>query len=160
MIWNLTHLSNPYFPYNTTAPVNTWWNENSTPPSEPFSATTWNVQTLGDNFGVTLDSTGNIYVAATRIYGTANASSLGTGTPNARAGVIAKLANATGTPSLFVQLPNDGNGIGNVYFDCGCQSVLATNFYDGLIYEMDANGNIAYTWDHGANLATAVDLLR
>ncbi len=73
--------------------------------------------------------------------------------------MIAKLANGTGTPSLFVQLPNDGNGIGNVYFDCGCKSLLATNFYDGLIYEMDANGNIAYTWDHGANLATAVDLL-
>lgn len=159
MIWNLTHLSSPYFPYNTTAPVDIWWNENSTPASEPFSATTWNVSTLGDNYGVTLDNNGNIYVAATRIYFTSRASTLGTGTANQRAGVIAKLANGTGTPSLFVQLPNDGNGIGNVYFDCGCKSVLATNFYDGLIYEMDANGNIAYTWDHGANLATAVDLL-
>ena len=159
MIWNLTHLANPFFPYNTTAPVNTWWHETSSPPSEPFSATTWDTKTLGDNFGVTLDNLGNIYVAATRVYGTANASSLGTGTANQKAGVIAKLANGTGTPSLFVQLPNDGNGIGNVYFDCGCKSVLATNFYDGLIYEMDANGNIAYTWDHGANLASAVDLL-
>ena len=158
MIWNLTRLSSPYFPYNTTAPVGTWWNEKSSPPSQPFSAKTWDTRTLGDNFGVTLDNNGNIYVAATRVYGSANASSLGSGTPNQKAGVIAKLANGTGTPTLFVQLPNDGNGIGNVYFDCGCKSVLATNFYDGLIYEMDANGNIAYTWDHGANLATAVDL--
>ncbi len=158
MIWNLTRLSSPFFPYNTTAPVNTWWHESSTPPSEPFSATTWSTKILGDNFGVTLDNLGNIYVAATRVYGTANPSSLGSGTNNQKAGVIAKLANGTGTPTLFVQLPNDGNGIGNVYLDCGCKSVLATNFYDGLIYEIDANGNIAYTWDHGANLATAVDL--
>lgn len=162
MIWNLTHLSSPYFPYNTTAPKDIWWNENPPlgyPPSEPFSAKTWDTATLGDNFGVTLDNIGNIYVAATRQYFTKNPSSLGNGTPNQKAGVIAKLANATGTPSLFVQLPNDGNGIGNVYFDCGCNSVFATNFYDGLIYEMDANGNIAYTWDHGANLGTAVDLM-
>jgi hypothetical protein len=159
MIWNLTNLSSPYFPYNFTAPLNKWWHESSSPPSEPFSAKTWDTNTLGDNFGVTLDNLGNIYVAATRIYGTANPSSLGHGAPNQKAGVIAKLANETGTPTLFVQLPNDGNGIGNVYFDCGCKSVLATNFYDGLIYEMDANGNIAYTWDHGANLGTAVDLL-
>ncbi len=83
MIWNLTHLSSPYFPYNTTAPVDTWWHESpySSPPSEPFSAKTWDTKTLGDNFGVTLDNLGNIYVAATRIYFTKRASSLGNGTP-------------------------------------------------------------------------------
>lgn len=146
VIWDL-HTKNG-------VPLNTWWN----PPY--YSDPSWTVGNLGDVFGATLDGQGNIYVAATRSYSSANVGALTgiTGTANQRAGQIYKIANASGAPTGFAQLPNDGNGIGNIYYDCEFNSLYATNFYDGLIYRMNAAGTPQpIKWDHGANLPSATD---
>ncbi|MHB8272577.1 hypothetical protein [Bradyrhizobium sp.] len=151
MIWDL-HIKNG-------APLNSWWNPTSLPPTNYYSDPRWTDGFLGDVFGETLDGKGNIYVAATTVYGTGKVGSLATASTNPpKAGQIYKLANFTGTPTAFVQLPNDGNGIGNIYYDCEFDSLYATNFYDGLIYRINAAGNIQpIQWDHGANLPSATD---
>jgi hypothetical protein len=158
VIWDL-HIKNG-------APLDTWWNPpgsspQSVPPTQYYSDPSWNVGNLGDVFGATLDGSGNIYVAATTSYGSANIGSLAvpsTNTPLQKAGQIYKIANGTGVPAAFVQLPNNGNGLGNLYYDCEFNSLYATNFYDGLIYRMNAAGVIQpIQWDHGLNLPSAVD---
>jgi hypothetical protein len=146
-------------------PLNSWWNPGSTPPTQYYSDPSWNVTNLGDVFGATLDGKGNIYVAATTVYGggkvgtSAPAGTTGiTGTNPAKAGQIFKIANGTGVPTAFVQLANDGNGIGNLYYDCEFDSLYATNFRDGLIYRVNAAGTVQpIKWDHGFNLPSATD---
>jgi len=145
-------------------PLNSWWNPpgstpQSNPPTHYYSDPSWNVANLGDVFGATLDGQGNIYVAATTSYGSANVGALASpATPAQKAGQIYKIANGTGVPTPFVQLPNDGNGLGNLYYDCGFNSLYATNFRNGLIYRMNAAGAIQpVTWDHGLNLPSATD---
>ena len=77
---------------------------------------------------------------------------------NEKHGVIYKIVNGTGLPTQFAHLPNpNGAGLGNVTFDCVHQKFYASNFDDGLIYELDLNGNILNTWDHGQERSTAHD---
>jgi hypothetical protein len=155
VIWDL-HIKNG-------APLNSWWNPpgsnpQSNPPTHYYSDPSWNVSNLGDVFGATLDGKGNIYVAATTSYGSANVGSLATGSALQKAGQIYKIATGTGTPTAFAQLPNNGNGLGNIYYDCEFDSLYATNFHTGLIYRMNAAGVIQpITWDHGTNLPSATD---
>jgi hypothetical protein len=157
VIWDL-HTKNG-------VPLNTWWNPGSTPRTDYYSDPSWNVVNMGDVFGATLDGKGNIYVAATTVYGggkvgtSAPTGTTGiTGTNPQKAGQIFKIANGTGVPSAFVQLPNDGNGIGNLHYDCEFDSLYATNFRDGLIYRVNAAGTIQpITWDHGNKLPSATD---
>jgi hypothetical protein len=153
-------------------PFDTWWTTTN-PPSNPttryFSDPTWNYKNLGDVFGQTLDDKGNIYVAATAVYGSGSwpfaagnqVGSIATGGSAAKnAGQIYKIPSntATPTPVAFALLPSDANGIGNLHYDCDFASLYATNFYDGLIYRIDATGVIQpLQWDHGANLASATD---
>jgi|GEM_PF-6362275 outer membrane protein OmpA-like peptidoglycan-associated protein len=139
VVWNLA---------NRPAPVNTWWNPGSLPvATQYYSDPRWDAAHLGgDVFGLTLDSHGNIYVASTAIYGTP------------ATGQIYKIANGTGTPSPFgAALPNSSNGLGNLAYDCKYDSFYVTDFYDGLIYRLDASGVQMSTWNHGLNLPTAVD---
>jgi hypothetical protein len=158
VIWDL-HIKNG-------APLNSWWNPGSTPPTHYYSDPSWNVTNLGDVFGATLDGQGNIYVAATTSYGSANVGASAptgitgvTGTPAQKAGQIYKIANGTGVPTAFAQLLNDGNGLGNLYYDCEFNSLYATNFDTGLIHRINAAGAIQpITWDHGANLPSATDV--
>jgi hypothetical protein len=151
MIWDL-HIKNG-------APLNSWWNPNSIPATNYYSDPRWTDGFLGDVFGETLDGKGNIYVAATNVYGSGKVGSLAPGNTNPpKSGQIYKIANGTGDPTAFAQLPNDGNGIGNIYYDCEFDSLYATNFYNGLIYRIDSLGNIKpIQWDHGANLPSATD---
>lgn len=142
----------------------TWWTTAyppSNPPTQYFSDPTWNFKNLGDVFGQSLDGKGNIYVAATTAYGNYKVGGLATGsTTQQSTGQIYKIPSntATPTPVPFALLPNDGNGIGNIHYDCDFDSLYATNFYDGLIYRMNAAGTIQpIKWDHGTNLPSATD---
>lgn len=152
MIWDLTNHSG--------APLDTWWTTTSIPKTTPYSHVDWTDAKLGEVFGVTLDGLGNIYVAATRIYGSNKVGSLTTGTNAAKAGQIYRLANGTGAPSAFGSpLPQGsaGEGIGNIYYDCEYNSLYATNFFNGLIHRLSAAGlQQPNAWDHGLNLPTAV----
>jgi hypothetical protein len=154
MIWDLT--------YQSAAPLNQWWdatNPTGFPPTHPYSHPDWTVYKLGNVFGLTLDDSGNIYVAATSIMGSGARGSLGAGVGNAQRGNIYKLQNGSGAPVQFALLPQGplGEGLGNLDYDCGHRSLYASDFFDGLVYRIDATG-IAQpnAWDHGLNLPTAI----
>jgi hypothetical protein len=91
----------------------------------------------GAVFGITLDSDGNIYVAATRVYGN-------TSTP----GTIYRVDGVTAAVSVLVDLPNNGPGLGNINYDCNSETIYASNHEDGRIYQVDLNGNIVSTYRH------------
>ncbi|MEP7339044.1 MAG: putative Ig domain-containing protein [Acidobacteriota bacterium] len=156
-----------------TAPIDMNWTTTSVlpPPTMIYHHPAWTRAQLGDVFGLTLDNIGNTYVAASTVYGyvssttTAHVGSLGGGT-----GGIYRIANGTGTPSVFVGtdnvatwgsnnlLPNTGPGLGNIHYDCAHDRFYASNFEDGMIYRIRnvaGVGQVIDRWDHGANLPTA-----
>jgi hypothetical protein len=104
---------------------------------------TWTLDNLGKIFGLTLDSDGNIYVAATTAYGA-----------NPNPGVIKRIDGTTGEITPFATLPNSGPGLGNINYDCVSQTIYASNFEDGRIYQIDMNGEIVSTYHHGSATAT------
>jgi Big-like domain-containing protein len=149
MIWDLTNQG--------SAPLDTRWYQGSLPwPTQPYSHPQWDVGTLGDVFGLTLDHIGNIYVAATRIYGSNYSGLPATGLVPARAGRIYKIDAVTGVPVLFAQLGNDNNGLGNLDYSRLHNSLYVSNFWDGLITRIDMTGMPKGSWDHGLNLPSAV----
>ncbi len=97
----------------------------------------------GAVFGLTLDSAGNIYVAATRVYGS-------TSTP----GTIYRVDGITGMVSVLVDLPNLGTGLGNINYDCVSETIYASNHEDGRIYQVDLSGNIISTYRHSTGSVT------
>lgn len=161
-IWDLKN--------QATAPLGTVWNSSSTPATSRYDHPAWVTSELGDVFGLTLDSTGNIYVASTRIYTTNNIGSplISPGTTPGK-GDIYKLDAFSGQPTRFVQtlvsptfissspnkIPNMGAGLGNITYSCEHNSLYVSNFETGEIYRINSAGQIQSVWDHGLNLATA-----
>jgi hypothetical protein len=92
---------------------------------------------LGKNFGLTLDSEGNMYLAATTVWG-ANS------TPNQ----IKRIDAVTGEITVFTTLPNNGPAFGNINYDCVSESFYISNHEDGRIYQVDLDGDIVSTYDH------------
>ncbi len=103
----------------------------------------WVQQNLGKVFGLTLDSDGNIYVAATTVYG-------GTPWPNK----IRKVDAVTGAISDFATLPNNGPGFGNLNYDCISESIYVSNHEDGRIYQLDMMGQTLSTFRHADKTVT------
>lgn len=126
----------------------------------PSGPQDWSKNNLGSVFGVTLDDTGNIYVAHSSAYGWGffGADQLGAlGGANA-AGAIYKINSATGIPSFFANLPNafitgcSGSecypGLGNIHFSCAHKTFYVSNHEDGCIYALDTTGNVIASWRH------------
>ncbi len=118
-------------------------------PINRYSDPSWTGQDttdLGSVFGITLDRDGNIYVTASTSHHQDNEGSCGWG------GVY-KIDAVTGAFSCFASLPNtiiNGPvGLGNISYDCEHDQFFVTNFEDGKIYRLDANGNAVGTFDHG-----------
>jgi hypothetical protein len=117
----------------------------------------WTNAKIGGVFGVTLDSAGNIYVAATTLYFT---KSVGIGNSH---GSIYKIANGTGAVTLLVNLPAsavgtpNAAGLGNIAYDCNTRTLFATSLDTGRIYQINpTTGAIVATFDHGLSLSTPV----
>lgn len=92
----------------------------------------WTKPNLGQLFGLTLDSDGNIYVAATTVYGANPA-------PN----TIKEIDGKTGKISVFATLPNNGRVRQHQHgFAIGGP---ASNHEDGRIYQIDMTGTVVST---------------
>jgi uncharacterized repeat protein (TIGR01451 family) len=102
----------------------------------------WTMKNLGTIFGVTLDQSGNIFVAATSAY---NGDYYPSGS-----GTIYRIDGATGAISIFAQLPNFQDpllviqnypneawpALGDVAYDCRFRQFFVTNLEDGKIYRL------------------------
>jgi hypothetical protein len=140
-------------------PLDSWWNPTSAPPTAYYSHGSWNKTNLGDLFGMTIDNGGNIYVAATSIYSGPVGGGLSSGVGQQKMGQIYKISNGTAAPTAFRLLPNSGAGLGNLHYNCERNSLYVSDWDTGLIFQLTnaAGGATLSTWDHGANLASAVD---
>lgn len=162
VIWDLTKQN------LSGVPLGTQWSSTSNPATDSYSHPAWTMANLGDVFGLTLDGSGNIYVASTRVYGSANLGSavVTPGTPGPAD--IYKLNGMTGSVTRFVQtanapiytsgnkIPNTGAGLGNIHFSCDYDKFYVSNFEDGKIYRIDAAGAILNLFDHGQSLQTPI----
>ena len=108
-----------------------------------YNHPSWTMDSLGLIFGITLDSDGNIYVAATTVYG-----------PNANPSVIKRIDSVTGEITVFATLPSSGPGLGNLNYDCVSQTIYVSNFEDGRIYQLDMTGAIVSTFHHASASVT------
>jgi hypothetical protein len=98
---------------------------------------------LGKNFGVTLDSYGNIYLAATTVWGA-----------NSTPGQIKRIDAITGEITVFATLPNNGPAFGNINYDCVSETFYVSNHEDGRIYQLDMDGDIVSTYKHSTGNVT------
>lgn len=126
----------------TNAPKGTEWVS-----VQRYSHPTWVGGNLGQVFGVAIDDSFNIYVAATSVYGKHNYGYGG-------AGAIYRLDAKSGNVTLFATLPNFKDptenyepGLGNICFDKKHKQFFVTNFEDGKIYRLDYFGKILDTFD-------------
>ncbi len=103
----------------------------------------WTETELGRIFGLTLDSDGNIYVAATTVYGAIAA-------PDK----IRKIDGVTGQITDFATLPNNGPAFGNLNYDCVSETIYVSNHEDGYIYQLDMNGNVVSAYHHATQTVT------
>ena len=103
----------------------------------------WKAATLGKKFGLTLDSDGNIYLAATTVY-------YNSPFPNK----IHKIDTITGAISEFATLPNNGPAFGNLNYDCVSETIYVSNHEDGRIYQLDMNGQVLSTYRHSDKTIT------
>jgi hypothetical protein len=98
---------------------------------------------LGKNFGLTLDSEGNMYLAATTVWGA-----------NSTPGEIKKIDAVTAEITVFATLPNSGPAFGNINYDCVSETLYVSNHEDGRIYQVDMDGDIVSTYDHATGDVT------
>ncbi|MEZ4381313.1 MAG: hypothetical protein R3A79_08180 [Nannocystaceae bacterium] len=103
-----------------------------------YNHPSWTSATFGGFvYGVTIDSDGAIYVAATTVYGA-----------NAAPGRIIKVDPKTGEAATFAELPNSGPAFGNLNYDCYSESIYVTSHEDGRIYQLDKSGDVVSTYRH------------
>ena len=164
VIWDLTN--------QATAPTGVQWTVGAGQ-TNFYTHPDWTQAKIGDVGGITLDSSGNIYLAATRMYGFNNIGSSSIMPGNPGNGDVYKINGNTGTASRLVQttpantytsgnkLPNTGPGLGQITLVCDYNVLLVSNFEDGKIYQIDPNtGNILGKYDFGQNLPSALPTSR
>ena len=143
--------------FNSIAPIGADWNDPGLGVNQvaAINPTMWNVNDIGQIFGIALNKTGGIYLSATDIYtyDAAAISAFGTSggrsgiyftdinTPNVTSTLVTTLLANTGNTVGTNQIPNNGgfgNSIGNIAFDKKNNQLFATNLEDGRIYRIDA----------------------
>jgi hypothetical protein len=100
----------------------------------------------GGIFGITLDSYGNIYVAASSMWS-------GNTTP----GNIYMIDKNSAEISIFATLPNNGPAFGNLNYDCVSQTIYVSSHEDCRVYQVNMNGTIRSTYHHATQDVTVGD---
>ncbi len=121
---------------------------------------TWNGDSLGTVFGLTLDEYGNIFVTHTSCYSQDQIGQVF----GAAAGAVYRIDAVTGAITTFSVLPNIVDpsvtpttealpGLGNITYDCTHKQFFVTNLEDGKIYRIKpvgvngATGTVVETFD-------------
>ena len=135
----------------------------------------WHVDSIGNVFGITMDRSGNTYLAASSNYGAdylavaaiLRYGEIGGGAEDlAAAGTVYRIDGLTGQASVFAVLPQQefsfthpacetgvpidrvtGPGLGNIVYSETTDQFYVSNFEDGRIYRLDAAGNILDSYD-------------
>lgn len=130
----------------SNAPVGQNWMTTSYHPAG------WDGYTMGSVFGLTTDSFGSIFVAASSAYNIDNF-------PNG-GGAIYRIDGLSGNVSVFATLPNSAENpaLGNITYHGDYQRFYVTNLEDGLIYLLDVAGGVVGTYDHGVDGRVAAGL--
>lgn len=142
--------------YNSKAPIGGDYNNPSLGANQVSSIfpAKWNVTDMGEVFGIALNQSGGIYLAATDVYAYDGAGGSASGTAGT-AGIYLTDTTTLSTNTGFVttvninssntfglnKIPNTGglgNGIGNIAFDKKNNQLFVTNLEDGRIYRIDA----------------------
>lgn len=148
--WNAFSIYN--LENNATAPLGLNWATNSFTPTDPAVADSWKGTNMGDVFGLTIDNNKNVYFTSTKAI--SSSGSTGTNSGVAGDGGVYKMDADTWLVSPFIttgnganQIPNEGNGLGNIAHDKWNNQLFITNFEDGKIYRFDMDGNLLSTYD-------------
>ena len=106
---------------------------------------------LGQVFGLAYDNVGNVFVAASSVYFSGGIWGGINTVTNSYVGQVANSGSiykiTANTMTEFVELPNKGQGLGNVCYNKIHNSLYATNFHDGKIYRMDMTGTVQNVFD-------------
>lgn len=141
--------------YNSAAPQgDDWKTTTSSTPVTAINPSNWVAGKIGQIFGIAIDDDQNIYLASSDIYYYDGSfpsviPSSNPGRPFG-CGQIFKCSPPGFTAVPLVALPNDCdplNGVGNIAYDRWNNQLFATNLDDGMIYQLDVNGNIINTFD-------------
>lgn len=137
----------------------------------------WDVNFIGNVYGLTMDDCGYTYVAASTNYGgdffgqpaVIRYGDIGGGPEDLNAaGTVYKLDKTDGQPSVWAVLPQQasqfthqpcegfnqvdrltGPGLGNIVYSRVNKIFFVSNFEDGRIYRLDYNGVILDSYDPG-----------
>jgi len=113
-------------------------------PAPIYTHATWHEAAFGGGiFGVTLDSFGNIYVAASTVY-----------YGNQAPGKIYRIDGETAEITTFADLPNTGPAFGNINYDCHSETIRVVSHEDCRIWQLDMNANVVSTYHHGTGDVT------
>ena len=119
----------------------------------------WTRANLGTVFGLCLDTLGNIFVAQTSCYNVDDFSN--TASVFFTGGDVYKLDGATGKVTRIVTLPNSGQGLGDVSYQCRGDRLFVSDMENGLIYTINnvssAVPTMGITFDHGAGLPSPIN---
>ena len=157
--FGLVDLRNPaptnYGPRGSAAP---FWN------AATYHDPSWNAENLGNVFGITLDSSGNMFVAAHGLYGQYRPvhhrhGNLGGGTSSLlAAGTVYRVDAGSGALTVFAVIPgqqgmlitpnfSSGPGLGNIAYDKANNQFFVSSLEDGKIYRLSSAGAILGSFD-------------
>lgn len=132
---------------NSNAPLGDDWGTTTLSTQvTSISPTNWTRTDIGQVFGIAIDDSANIYLAASDIY----YFGIGISSSNTRPGAIYKCVAPSFTAVQIANLPNTGdvgNGIGNIAYDKLNNQLFATNLEDGKIYRLTTSGLVLETYD-------------
>ena len=153
---------------NASAPLGQDWNDPilvGAARVTSIAPAMWNINDIGQVFGIALDDTKGIFLSATDVYSATFNPSGVTGTklgPGGRGGIYYTDINSPNVTNTLVKtvitasqntvgtalIPNSGgvsdlgNSIGNIAFDSKNQQLFATNLEDGRIYRINPTNGI------------------
>ena len=149
--------------FNSTAPLGDDWGGGSSPVAA-IHPPGWVADSIGQVFGIALDTNGQIYLAATDVYrfdfsffnagsgpgGTAGVYKTNINNPAVTNTIVFTNAVTNLSPVAGNMLPNTGglgNGIGNIAYDQPNDQLFLTNLEDGRIYRVSPSGTLLSSYD-------------